>query len=231
MLENAYSSLKGGRELFKKKFSKVWLLLLVIACGAFMYFSNASIQYAEETSDSIQQLSNSELLTFIEQYDPLINKISNELHEKKYGFLLDYGVLPSGKIEIIVNLPNIVKEGAKKKIENIILEVVKENSLNPDTFEINIRNHYEQSKIQSVGLSYNNLMGHILENMSEKKYGSFSVTHNISSDSINIEINLTEDKNDSTQKEVKELVEKTIIENNFNPKNFNVEITSNIDIK
>jgi len=82
MLENAYSSLKGGRELFKKKFSKVWLLLLVIACGAFMYFSNASIQYAEETSDSIQQLSNSELLTFIEQYDPLINKISKELHEK-----------------------------------------------------------------------------------------------------------------------------------------------------
>jgi len=74
-------------------------------------------------------------------------------------------------------------------------------------------------------------MEHILENMSEKKYGSFSVTYNISSNSINIKINLTGDENDSNEKGVKELVEKTIIENNFNPKNFNVEITSNIDIK
>lgn len=74
-------------------------------------------------------------------------------------------------------------------------------------------------------------MGHILENMSEKNYGSFSVNHNISSESINIEVNLTEDKKDSTQKEVKELVEKTITENNFNPNKFQITINNNIHVK
>lgn len=217
--------------MFKKKFSKVWLLLLVIVFGAFMYFSNASIQYAEEANEPMKELSNTELLNLINKYDPLIVNISNKLRDEKYGFLLDYGILPSGEIEIIVNLPNKVNKETKKKIENIIKEVIKENNLKSDFFAINVRNHYEQSENLSVGLSYNNLMGHILENMSEKNYGSFSVNHNISSESVNIEVNLTEDKKDSTQKEVKELVEKTIIENNFNPNKFQITINNNIHVK
>jgi len=217
--------------LFKKKFSKIWLLLLVIVGGSFMYFSNASIQYAEEANEPMKELSNNELLNLINKYDPLIVNMSNKLRDEKYGFLLDYGILPSGEIEIIVNLPYKVNKETKKKIENIIKNVVKENNLKSDFFAINVRNHYEQSENLSVGLSYNNLMGHILENMSEKNYGSFSVNHNISSESINIEVNLTEDKKDSTQKEVKELVEKTITENNFNPNKFQITINNNIHVK
>ncbi len=217
--------------MFKKKFSKIWLLLLVIVGGSFMYFSNASIQYAEEANEPMKELSNNELLNLINKYDPLIVNMSNKLRDEKYGFLLDYGILPSGEIEIIVNLPYKVNKETKKKIENIIKNVVKENNLKSDFFAINVRNHYEQSENLSVGLSYNNLMGHILENMSEKNYGSFSVNHNISSESINIEVNLTEDKKDSTQKEVKELVEKTITENNFNPNKFQITINNNIHVK
>lgn len=217
--------------MFKKKFSKIVLSLSIIVCGAFVYFSNASVQYAENSNESTQEMSNNELLNLIDQYNSLIVNISEKLRSEKYGFLLDYGVLPNGKIEIIVNLPDNVLKGTKGKIESLIVEVVKENKLNPDSFEINIRNHFKQYKTQSVGLSYNNLMGYILEQMTEKKYGSFSVSHNISSESINIEINLTEDKNDSTQKEVKDLVEKIITENDLNPKNFNVVITNNIVVK
>ena len=217
--------------MFKKFFSKIWLLLLVIVGGSFMYFSNASIQYAEEANEPMKELSNNELLNLINKYDPLIVNMSNKLRDEKYGFLLDYGILPSGEIEIIVNLPYKVNKETKKKIENIIKNVVKENNLKSDFFAINVRNHYEQSENLSVGLSYNNLMGHILENMSEKNYGSFSVNHNISSESINIEVNLTEDKKDSTQKEVKELVEKTITENNFNPNKFQITINNNIHVK
>lgn len=120
--------------MFKKKFSKIWLLLLVIVGGSFMYFSNASIQYAEEANEPMKELSNNELLNLINKYDPLIVNMSNKLRDEKYGFLLDYGILPSGEIEIIVNLPYKVNKETKKKIENIIKNVVKENNLKSDFF-------------------------------------------------------------------------------------------------
>lgn len=214
--------------MFIKKLFTLWFLLSIIVCGAFFFLAKAPIQYAEKSTVSLAQPSNNELLSYIQHYQFLISDIVNALHKENYSFHLDYGVLPNGKIELLVSLPDKVDLLSKQKIEEIILDCIRENDLNPISFQITLKNFDEPAATDSTRLSYNDVMADLFEAMMAQNYGVFNIDHSITSEYVQIIINLTEEKNGVIQKEVQQLAEETIKQHQFDLQLFHIEVQNKI---
>lgn len=216
--------------MFIKRLFTLWFLLLSIVCGAFFFFANAPIQYAEKTNVSMSQPSNDELLRYIQQYQFLISEISYTLRKESYSFLLDYGILPNGKIEFLVSLPDKLDHKTKQHIEETMLDVIKANELNPISFQITLKQLYEPAETISTRLSYNDVMANLFETMFTQDFGTFSVDHSMTSEEIQVRINLTEEKNDKAKKKAQQLAEDTIKQHQFDVEAFSIEVQNQIKV-
>ncbi|WP_155592196.1 hypothetical protein [Lysinibacillus cavernae] len=214
--------------MFIKRIFTLWFLLSFLVCGAFVFFANAPIQYAEKSNVPMSRPSNNELLSYIQQYQFLISDISNALRKESYHSLVDYGVLPNGKIELLVSLPDKVDNMTKQNIEETMLAVIKEHDLHQISFQLTLKSLYEPSDTLSTRLSYNDVMANLFEAMIEQNYDTFSIDHSITSENIHILINLTEEKNEALQKQVQQLAEDTIREHHFDLQRFTIEVQRNI---
>ncbi|MFK5708092.1 hypothetical protein [Lysinibacillus boronitolerans] len=216
--------------MFIKKLFTLWFLLLIIVCGAFFFFANAPIQYAEKTNIPMSQHSNDELLHYIQQYQFLISEISHALRKEAYSFQLDYGILPNSKIELLVSLPDKVDRKTKQHIEETILDVIKANELNPISFQITLKNLYEPAAAISTRLSYNDVMANLFEAMFAQNFGAFSVDHSMTSEEIQVRINLTDEKNDKAKKKAQQLAEDTIKQHQFDVEAFSIDVQNQIKV-
>jgi len=61
-----------------------------------------------------------------------------------------------------------------------------------------------------------------------QNYGVFSIDHSITSEYVQIIINLTEEKNGVIQKEVQQLAEETIKQHQFDLQLFHIEVQNKI---
>lgn len=216
--------------MFINRIFSLWFLLSFIVCGAFVLLANAPIQYAEKSTGSMSRPSNNELLSYIQQYQFLISDIFNALRKESFSFQLDYGVLPSGKIELLVSLPEEMDQVAKGKMEEIMLDCIQKNNLNPISFQLTLKGLYEPAATESTRLSYNDVMANLFETMTNQNYGAFSVEHSITSESIQVMINLTEDKNDGMKKKAQQLAEDIIRQHQFDVQAFQIEVQNKIVI-
>lgn len=216
--------------MFIKKVFTLWFLLAVIVCSGFFLLANAPIQYAEKSNVSVPQPSNNELLGYIQQYQFLISEISHALRKENYSFQLDYGVLPNDKIELLVSLPDKADTSTKQKIEELMLNVLKENNLNPVFFQLTLKNLYEPAEPSSTRLSYNDVLANLFEEMIDQNYGIFSIDHSIISEEIQIRINLTQEKNNRIQKQVYQLAEDMIKKHHYDVEQFSIDVQNNIKI-
>lgn len=210
--------------MFIKRLFTLWFLLLSIVCGAFFFLANAPIQYAEKTNVSMPQPSNDELLRYIQQYQFLISEISYTLRKESYSFLLDYGILPNGKIELLVSLPDKVDHKTKQHIEETMLDVIKANELNPISFQITLKQLYEPAEAISTRLSYNDVMANLFEAMFAENFGTFSIDHSMTSEEIQVRINLTQEKNHKAKKKAQQLAEDTIKQHQFDVEAFSIDV-------
>ncbi|WP_445477337.1 hypothetical protein ACULLL_12425 [Lysinibacillus irui] len=192
--------------------------------------ANAPIQFAEKSTVTISRPSNNELLSYIQQYQFLISDIFNALCKEFFSFQLDYGVLPSGKIELLVSLSEEMDKMAKKKMEEIMLDCIQKHNLNPISFQLTLKDLYEPAATESTRLSYNDVMANLFETMNDQNYGDFSVEHSITSESIQVMINLTEDKNAGMQKKAQQLAEDIIRQHQFDVQAFQIEVQNKIAI-
>ncbi|MFL1997398.1 MULTISPECIES: hypothetical protein [Lysinibacillus] len=216
--------------MFINRIFSLWFLLAFIVCSAFVLLANAPIQYVEKSTITMSRTSNNELLSYIQQYHFLISDIFNALCKESFSFQLDYGVLPSGKIELLVSLPEEMDIVAKKKMEEIMLNCIQKNDLNPISFQLTLKDLYEPAATESTRLSYNDVMANLFETMIDQNYGDFSVEHSITSESIQVMINLTEDKNAGMQKKAQQLAEDIIRQHRFDVQAFQIEVQNKIAI-
>jgi hypothetical protein len=216
--------------MFIKKIFTLWLLLSILVCGAFFFFPNAPIHSAEKSNAPLSRPSNNELLRYIQQYQFLISEIFHALRKESYSFQLDYGILSNGKIELLVSLPAKVDHKTKQHIEETMLGVIKDNDLNPISFQITLKNLYEPAEAFSTRLSYNDVMANLFETMIEQDFGAFSIDHSIMSEEIQIRINLTEEKNEIAKKKAQQLAEDTIKQHQFDIETFSIDVQNKIKI-
>ncbi|MCK1989979.1 hypothetical protein MPH48_18000 [Lysinibacillus fusiformis] len=210
--------------MFIKKLFTFWFLFSIIVCGGFFFFANAPIQYAEKSNVSLSQPSNDELLGYMQHYQFLMSDIAMALQKESYIFNVDYGVLPNGKIELLVSIPEKIDQLSKQKIEEMMLQCIQKNDLNPISFQITIKNLYDPVTMNSTRLSYNDVMAHLFEAMTAQQVGSFSIDYTITSEIVNIIINLTEEKDDVIQKKARQVAEDIIKLHQLDVQQFHIEI-------
>lgn len=165
------------------------------------------------------------------ELENLMGHVSKSLHDENYGFVLDYAVLPNENIEVIVKLgTEEVDEKTKKEIQQIAANVIKQNDFDSESFQFNVTSFYNSKKEGnrfSQRLSYNDLMGDIIQSLNEKGF-DVAVQGNVSSDkNVEISLVLPHDKFDEkTKKEVQQLATDVIEKNNFETEIFQFNITS-----
>ncbi|MBG9692983.1 hypothetical protein ACE1MS_12200 [Lysinibacillus sp. fkY74-1] len=210
--------------MFIQKLFTLWFLISIIVSVVFFFFSHTPIQNAEKSNASLSQPSNDELLGYMQHYQFLISDIVIALQKESYSFQLDYAVLPNGKMELLVSIPETINQLSKQKIEETILDCIQKNDLNPISFQITIKNLYDPVATDSTRLSYNDVMAHLFETMTAQHVGVFSIDHTMTSEHVHIIINLTEEKDDVIQKEVRQVAEDVIKQHQFDIQQFYIEI-------
>lgn len=165
------------------------------------------------------------------ELENLMGHISKSLHDKKYGFVLDHAVLPNENIEVIVKLgTKEVDDKTKKEILEIAADVIKQYDFDSESFQFNVTSFYNSKKEGNrflQRLSYNDLMGEIMQSLNKKGF-DVAVQGNVSSDK-NVEISLVLPHNkfdEKTKKEVQLLASEVIEKNNFDTEIFQFNITS-----
>lgn len=134
----------------------------------------------------------------------LVWQIRSNLNSQNYRLVLDHAVLPNGNIEVIVKLgSNKIDKKTKDDIQQIAIDVIKQNDFDSDIFQFNITSFYNSEKEGnhiSQRLSYNDLMGDIMLSLNELGY-DVAVQGEVSSDkNVKISLALPHDKFDENTK-------------------------------
>ena len=215
----------------KGKISVIGFASLLLVVASLFLFIQVSGKEKEDTNRG-SHLSQEEK----HELENLMGQISQSLHDGNYGFVLDHAVLPNENIEIIVKLGSEkVDEKTKEEIQQIATDVIKQNDFDSELFQFNITSFYNSEKEGnhfSQRLSYNDLMGDIMQSLNEKGF-DVAVQGKVSSDkNVEISLVLPDDKFDEkTKKEVQQLATDVIEKNNFETEIFQFNITSYINIK
>ena len=143
-------------------------LLLIFSFSAVLLTTNKSAKEVDTRS--------TDLTVYIQQYDDLINEIKKELRKADIGFVLDYAILPDENIEILIKLPSEkIKRSTKNEIKQLVTGVLKENNSDPDLFQLHISSYQKTPKENtrfSVRLSYNDLMGYLMQELEKQNYSN-----------------------------------------------------------
>ena len=199
-------------------------LLLIFSFSTVLLINNKS---AEEV-DSIS----TDVTLYIQQYDKLIDEINQEIRKIGIGFVLDYAILPDENIEILIKLPSEkIKRSTKKEITQIVTRVLKESNSDPDLFRIHISSYYKTTKehtSSSVRLSYNDLMGYIMQELEKQNYSTFSLEYKVASEKVELIINLPVDNDVAANSKAEQIATDIIKLHHFDKDDFQINITNGI---
>ena len=221
--------------MIKSKLTKVTILFLFIIGISSIAFA-ISFKDSEKTIAHFPEKSNNELISYIQKYNNLVEYIRINLQEKGYGFVLDYAILPDENIELIIKLPDKkIKNHTKKDIRKIAVDVIIKNNFDPESFQIRTESYYASSikevKNSSIRLSYNDLLGYILNDLEQSDYGTFSLQHEFSPENIRIIINVPTETNINKKQDIEKIALNIIKKNNFDPNIFQIDVISSIIIE
>ena len=173
-----------------------------------------------------------DLTVYIQQYDELINEIKQELRKAGIGFVLDYAILPDENIEILIKLPSEkIKRSTKKEITQIVTGVITENDSDPDLFQLQISSYYKTSKENtrfSVRLSYNDLMGYLMQELEKQNYSTFSLEYKVASKKVELTINLPIENDTAVNPNVEKLATDIITQHHYNKDDFQINVVNEI---
>ena len=149
-----------------------------------------------------------------------MGQISQSLHDGKYRFILDHAVLPNENIEIIVKLASEkVEKKTKEEILLLATDVIQQNDFDADVFQFNITSFYNAEKAGnqfSQRLSYNDLMGDIMQSLNAKGFDVAVQSKVLSDKNVEISLVLPDAKFDEKTKiEVQQVATEVIERNNF----------------
>lgn len=202
-------------------------LLLILSYSAVVLIEGKS---AKETN-TVSELS-PDVTTYIKQYEGLINEIRQELRKADIGFVLDYAILPDESIEILIKLPNEkIKRSAKKEITQIVNGVLEENNIEGEHFLLNISSYYKPTKENTrfaVRLSYNDLMGYIMQELEHQDYSTFGLEYKMASEKVELIVNLPVDNDPVFNSKVEQIATDIIEQNHYDKNDFQIKVLNTI---
>lgn len=202
-------------------------LLLVFSFSAVVFNKSKS---ATEVN-AVSELS-TDLTTYMEQYEELINEIKQELRKADIGFVLDYAILPNENIEILIKLPTEkIKRSAKKEITQLVNGVIKENNAVTDRFRLQISSYHKIPKRNthfSARLSYNDLMGYIMQELENRDYSTFSLEYKVAPEKVELNISLPVDYDTNGNSRVEQIATDIIEQHHYDKDDFQINITNEI---
>ena len=199
-------------------------LLLIFSFSAVLLTNNKSAKEVDTRSTN--------LTVYIQQYDDLINEIKQELRKADIGFVLDYAILPDENIEILIKLPSEkIKRSTKKEITQIVTGVITENNSDPDLFQLQISSYYKTPKENtrfSVRLSYNDLMGYLMQELEKQNYSTFSLEYKVASEKVELTINLPIENDTAVNPKVEKLATDIIKQHHYDKDDFQINVVNEI---
>ncbi|MCM3710656.1 hypothetical protein [Sporosarcina luteola] len=202
-------------------------LLLIFSTSAVVLFKGKSAKEVEADSEL-----STDVTTYIQQYEEVINEITQELRQADIGFVLDYAILPDENIEILIKLPSEkIKRSTKKEITQIVNRVLEENNMEREHFLLEISSYHKlskENKQSSVRLSYNDLMGYIMQELEHQDYSTFGLEYKMASEKVELIINLPIDYDPAINPKVEQLATDIIEQNHHARDDFQINIVNTI---
>ncbi|MEZ7171042.1 hypothetical protein [Sporosarcina sp. OR05] len=187
-------------------------------------------KYAKEVNILSDQPT--DLTSYVEKYSDLMQEITKELRKNHVKFVLDYAILPDETIDILIKLPREdIETKTKVEIEHHVTNVLREKEFNPDQFHLKISSYYETSsddERSSVRLSYNDLMGNLMQELKKRNHLTFSLEYAITPRHVEVIINLPVDSTENTKLEVEQSANEVIKRNKYAINDFQITIVSKI---
>ena len=203
------------------------LICLLFVLTAIFLANNKSAKEVNNLSEKP-----TDLTIYVQKYSDLIQEITQNLRINKIRFVLDYALLPDKTIEIIIKLPSKdIENKTKVEIEKLVTEVLRESKFNPDLFHMNISSYYETSPEDgrsSIRLSYNDLMGNLMQELEKRNHLTFGLEYTVSSRNVELIINLPVQSTENTKQEVEQIVKGIIEQNKYDINDFQITILSSI---
>ena len=204
---------------------------LLLLCLLLIFSFSAVVLINSKSAKEVDTIS-TDLTIYIQQYDELINEIKQELRKAGIGFVLDYAILPDENIEILIKLPSEkIKRSTKKEIKQIVNGVIKENNSDPDLFQLQISSYYKTPKENtrfSVRLSYNDLMGYLMQELEKQNYSTFSLEYKVASEKVELTINLPIENDTAVNPKVEELATDIIKQHHYDKDDFQINVVNEI---
>ncbi|WP_227940273.1 hypothetical protein [Alkalihalobacillus deserti] len=125
----------------RSKFIGIGVILMCIIIGTFVFYiqfnqSTELVDFNKIKPKEVKQLE--EKLSETE----LMLEIGEKLYEKRYTFGLEWEVLSKEKVDIVVKLPKEeISEDTINEVKQIVNEVVTANNIEPQLFEIEVKNY------------------------------------------------------------------------------------------
>ncbi|MCM3638712.1 hypothetical protein M3152_13480 [Sporosarcina luteola] len=200
---------------------------LIFSFSAVVIINSKSAKEVDTTSEI-----STDLTVYIQQYEELIYEIKQELRKADIGFVLDYAILPGENIKILIKLPyEKIKRSTKKELTKIVNGVLEENNYEPERFHLQISSYHKEPKENtrfSVRLSYNDLMGYIMQELEVKNYTTFSLEYKMASEKVELIINLPVDYDPSINSKVEKIVTDIIEKNHHAKDDFQINVVNTI---
>ena len=204
---------------------------LLLLCLLLLFSFSAIFLINKKSAKEVEKVS-TDVTIYIQQYDELINEVKQALRKADIGFVLDYAILPNENIEILIKLPNEkIKRSTKKEITKIVNGVLMENNFNPDLFQVSISSYHKtpkENKRYSVRLSYNDLMGYLMQALEKQNYSTFSLEYKMAAEKVELIINLPVDNDVAANPKVEQIATDIIELYHFDKDDFHINVVNEI---
>jgi hypothetical protein len=103
--------------------------------------------------------------------------------------------------------------------------------LDPDLFQLHISSYYKTPKENtrfSVRLSYNDLMGYIMQELEKANYSTFSLEYKVASEKVELTINLPIGNDTAVNPIVEKLATDIIEQNHYDKDDFQINVINEI---
>lgn len=233
----SYHSLNLGRYLMsKRKFFKMHILSLgLLSSALFVFLWNPSTNFTEGPETIIEPhiFTSKELAPYAEQYGSIVPNLLVDLGRKGFRVNVDLALLDDENIEILIKKYEIVedlKSNEIKEIEQLVNNLLEEYNFDPAMFKINVSNDTQPILKTANRLSYRDLTEYIFVELTDKGIGGFHIYYEVSSEGSEIIIKLgepfDETKDQKRMKEIKDVADSVLRENNFDPDTLQVKVTN-----
>ncbi|MEK4425653.1 hypothetical protein [Solibacillus sp. FSL K6-1523] len=200
---------------FMQFFKRYLLPFAILTSALYIILTNPFANIAKNSETTTY--SNKELIEFHEKYASLMHSILTNIQIQGDPLTIDFAMLKDEKVEILIkNYGNKkLKPREFEKLEKSIIQLITQQHFNPATFQIEQFNSAQSTTKTANRLSYYDLMESIRSPLLDKGLKEFHFDYEISSEFTKIMIKIANPISEKLKKEVQQISNDVLENNNF----------------